>query len=491
MGTVRGPADKTAGILGGFMKFNKDWLKKRWVENALALCIGVFFFVFLEHLGGVFYWIGKLLKFLSPVIVGIAIAYIIDPLARLFEHHLFVKLKSWRLKRAFSVTLALLLILALFVLLSIYLFPQLADSIKQFIDNLDGYSKSLKQFLTKLGEKLPINVSKVTTSIDNFINGASDYILKNKEVILSKSLDVGSGILTFLLGFILAIYFLFGKYFLLAGIKRFSRAAMSEKKYRSTMHFVGRCNRIMTRYLACDCLDSLLIGILNAIFMLIMKMPYIVLVSTVVGVTNLAPTFGPMVGALIGGFILLMVNPWYALFFLIFTLVLQTFDGYILKPKLFGEQLGLSSVMVLVFIILGGRMFGVLGVLLSIPLAAIVDFSYHDYLLTRLERKRGISDGDEETPEAESIKSLQEQNEREAAREERREERKEARKIEREQERLERGDRGIGQNILNRLKRESQGTDEKDEEEEKKATGEEKEAGQKKQAEEKKDKKSE
>ena len=193
----------------------------------------------------------------------------------------------------------------------------------------------------------------------------------------------------------------------------------------------------MTRYVACDVVDGIIVGIVNGIFMAIMQMPYAVLISVVVGVTNLAPTFGPLVGAVIGGFILLLVNPLYALIFIIFTLVLQTVDGYILKPKLFGESLGVSSVMILVFIIVGGRMFGILGVLLSIPLAAIMDFVYHDYVLSRLEKKRGISDGDDETPEAESYKAQMVQDEKTREKNEMREikklekeERKEKEKIE-------------------------------------------------------------
>ena len=113
-----------------------------------------------------------------------------------------------------------------------------------------------------------------------------------------------------------------------------------------------------------------------------------VLVSMIVGVTNLAPTFGPIVGGILGGFFLLLINPWYALWFLIFTIILQTIDGYVIKPKLFGDQLGISSVLVLVFIIVGGRLVGVYGVLLSIPLAAITDFVYRDYLLSYLARRK-------------------------------------------------------------------------------------------------------
>ena len=109
-------------------------------------------------------------------------------------------------------------------------------------------------------------------------------------------------------------------------------------------------------------------------------MPFTALVSVIVGVTNLAPTFGPIVGAIIGGFILLLVNPLMAFWFIIFTIILQTFDGYLIKPVLFGDTLGVSSIMILIFIIVGSRMFGVWGILLAIPTAAICDFIYKDFI---------------------------------------------------------------------------------------------------------------
>ena len=423
------------------MKFKKEWLQYRWVGNAIAICCGVVLFVALEHFGTLFEVIGRLFRFLTPVIIGMAIAYVIDPLARIFEHHLFGRLKKWQLRRMLAVTLALILVALLVATLMVYLLPQLGDSIRQFVGNLDGYSASLKNWLKGLSDKfgkLPININSVNDFLDNLVNNMVNWISDNKEVIVNKGLEFGSGLITFLLGVILAIYFLFGKYFMLAGGKRFLRAAMPPKKYKGVMSFFKRCNKIMTRYVACDVLDGLIIGVVNGIFMAIMGMPYVVLISVVVGVTNLAPTFGPLVGAVIGSLILVLVNPLDALIFLIFTLVLQTIDGYVIKPKLFGDSLGVSSVVILVFIIIGGRMFGILGVLLSIPLAAIVDFSYHDYILSRMERKRGIADGNAETPEAESNKALQAEAERSKTKDEQREVRKQEREQERVQEREER-----------------------------------------------------
>ncbi len=117
-------------------------------------------------------------------------------------------------------------------------------------------------------------------------------------------------------------------------------------------------------------------------------MPFVALVSVVVGVTNLAPTFGPFVGGFIGAFLLVLINPLDALWFIIFTLFLQLCDGYVIKPKLFGGAFDVPSVWILVFIVVGGRMFGVIGILLAIPVAAIVTFVYRESFLPYLERRQ-------------------------------------------------------------------------------------------------------
>ena len=128
----------------------------------------------------------------------------------------------------------------------------------------------------------------------------------------------------------------------------------------------------------------------------------------VVGVTNLAPTFGPILGAVIGSFILLLINPWYALVFLIFTIALQTLDGYVIKPRLFGGQLGVPSIWILISLIVMGRMFGVPGILLSIPFAAIINFIYQEVVLPRLERHRKQSISAQAAAKVQSANSAKE-----------------------------------------------------------------------------------
>ena len=379
------------------MKQRPEWYNKRWLGNLLTVCIGVTLFVVLEHLGDIWSGLGLFFKFLRPVVIGLVIAYVIDPLTKLFERRIFDGVKKERLRRALSVTFSLILLLLLLVVLAVSLVPQISDSVKMFIDNLDNYSKAFNGFIEKLqSSKIPININNITTSFESAVNSIISAITENKEKILDASYGVGNSLVNGFLGLVLAIYFLFGKDYILNGANRFGQAVFTKRQYGAVSEFLRRCNAIMVRYIAFDLIDGMVVGIVNWIFMLCVGMPYAVLISVVVGVTNLAPTFGPMVGAVIGGFILLLANPWYSFFFLLFTAILQTVDAYIIKPKLFGDQLGVSSVLILVFIIVGGKMFGVVGVLLSIPCAAIADFSYHEFFIEKIEEKKRLREEAEE-----------------------------------------------------------------------------------------------
>ena len=157
--------------------------------------------------------------------------------------------------------------------------------------------------------------------------------------------------------------------------------------YELFLDFILRCDTILVNYIVQSLLDGLIVGVVNAIFMAFCRMPYIGLISVVVGITNLIPNFGPIIGAVIGGFILLLVNPMQALMFLVFTLVLQFVDGYILKPKLFSNSLGVSGLLILISTIVLGNMFGILGILLSIPAAAVLSFAYNDYFVPWKEKR--------------------------------------------------------------------------------------------------------
>ena len=195
-----------------------------------------------------------------------------------------------------------------------------------------------------------------------------------------------------MVAFILSVYLLGERERLKAGAMRLFRAIFGETRSEWVFTYLRRCDVIFSRYIVFNLIDALIIGASNAIFMSIARMEYVGLVSFVVAITNLIPTFGPVIGAVIGGFILLMVKPMHALIFVIFTLLLQTLDGYVIKPKLFGNSMGVSGLWILVAILVFGSMFGVVGILLAIPIVGILDYTYDEYLLPYLERRQKTAD---------------------------------------------------------------------------------------------------
>ena len=244
------------------------------------------------------------------------------------------------------------------------------------------------QRLQAAASNMNIDISGLIASSGDFLDAIRSLLPKNVNHIVNTSINLTLGIFEAVIAFILAVYFLTSKDRIKSGFKFLLQAILSVNVYPAAVDFLGRCHNILLRYIIFDLLDGVIIGISNAIFMKAAGMPYIVLLSVVVGVANLVPTFGPFVGGAIGAFILVLVNPWYALWFLIFTFLIQTVDGYILKPRMFGDSLGVPAVWVLVSIIVFGRIFGILGVVVSIPLAAILTYMYQSWIVIKLEKRR-------------------------------------------------------------------------------------------------------
>lgn len=382
----------------------KEALNKPWAAMTFAVCVGEVLFVVLSHLGSIGHGLSKLYSFVEPVFIGLIIAYVTDPLVAFFEKKVFRRVGGETVRKGLSVAATFLSIVVCITLILVALIPQLVSSIRLFVSNLDSYSAafdSLMKDLTKWAASHNVDISKYTSVGSNVVGLITSRLPQSVDGILNKTITYGKNVFDGVIAFIMAIYFLMDKTRLLRGAHRLWRAIVSEGGYRKSNSFLGRCNEIMIRFIIFDLLDGLIIGCANAVFMLLVRYPYVPLISVVVGVTNLAPTFGPIIGAVLGAGILLLFNPWYALVFLIFTIALQTVDGYVIKPKLFGNTLGVPSIGILIAIIVFGRMFGAAGVLLSIPIAAIIDYIYRDGILPRLESRRARKR--EEASESESL----------------------------------------------------------------------------------------
>lgn len=365
------------------MKRFKD---QPWYSLTVAISIGVILFVVLSNIDSVIAGIESFLGFFSTVFLGAIIAYIVNPLAMFYRRKLFGKIKNEKTKAGLGNALAIVSVLLFVAFLANAIIPQLIDSVKTFAMNFDGYVDGLQWTLTSLG------VSGSTVELDNFINSSSDlldyiqdYASNNVTQIMYTTVDLGKAVGQGLIAFLLSLYFLAEKDKVKDSTRRFLKA-VCKSQYPKVEHVIQKSDKILNCYIVYNLIDATVIGIINAVFMTIAGLPYVGLVSVLVAVTNIIPTFGPVIGASIGGFLLLLVKPWYAGAFLIFTLILQTVDGYMIKPKLFGDSLGVSGLWILVGIVAGGKMFGVIGILLAIPTVAIIDMLYHDFFLPFMEK---------------------------------------------------------------------------------------------------------
>ena len=371
---------------------------KSWYPMTVAICIGVLFYFLLMHLDVVWTVIRNIAYFVYPVIAGAIIAYLMNPLMRLFENNVFKKIKSAKLKRVLALVISVIIVYSFISVIFVMLIPQLYESALSLYNNRESYIASLSEWIEEKGAGSLISkyYDGKNFKSGNILESVVSYLSDNGGSIVSGISKVGGHIGAWVIGIVFSVYFLAEKDKISIFLLRIIRSCQKnkEKSDRFIMH-LKKIDAILTRYLIFSIIDSIIIGSLTAIAMLIAGMQYIGLVSVIVGVTNLIPTFGPLIGAGIGGIILLFVNPLHALIFLIFALVLQTFDGWVLKPKLFGDTFGISGLWILISIIVGGRIIGVLGIVLAIPAVAIVDYLINDVYLPYRKIKNTAEEQDE------------------------------------------------------------------------------------------------
>ena len=369
------------------MKKNR-FTSRPWYPHAVAACIAVILYVVLTRFGVIWEGVRTFVGFFSPVILGAVIAYIVRPLARLYRR-LFTGVRKPARRQLLANALAFITVILVLVVSLMILIPQLMESAATFVDNLDGYVASLNSLLESFGlSNSKLNLNNLISSSENLLDTVAQYLTDNIGSILASSAYAGKAVLKWVIAFLLSLYLLSARGTLKKGIGRLLRALLEEETYRRTAVVLRRCDYILNRYIAYNLLDALIVGLINAVVMAVLGLPYVALISFVVGLTNLVPTFGPVIGFVICGFLLVLVKPWYALAFLIITLVLQLADSYFIKPKLFGDSLGVSGLWILIGVIVGGRMFGIIGILLAIPAVAILDYLYSGYLLPDLEKRR-------------------------------------------------------------------------------------------------------
>ncbi len=340
---------------------------------------GLLIWAFITNFSVVSGFIGKLTGILAPFIIGFAIAYILNPAVMFFEHILSVYLEKKkqrkRLVRILGVVMTFLIALLIIALLVSIVLPQIIDSLKQLVMNMQDYFNQSVSYLESLVGSLNIDMSLVRNMLvswEQVLSGALGMASNVLPNIIDFSKGLTTGIINSLVALIVSVYMLADKDRFKRQFKRGLFVFVPARTAEWVMGVLRKSHTTFSGFIMGKIIDSFIIGILCFVGMTIFKMPFAVLISVIVGVTNVIPFFGPFIGAVPGVLIILIINPIQALWFALFILALQQFDGNILGPKILGDTTGLPAFYVLFAIILGGGLFGFVGMLVGVPFFAVI-----------------------------------------------------------------------------------------------------------------------
>ena len=363
--------------------------------GAIALSILFFFLLFkMSVVGG---YVQAALKTLMPFIYGCAMAYLIYPISDGITMYLnkLTGDKYKKLTLSAGIFSGIIIFVVAIYLLLWMLLPQLIDSITSIVTGMPGMVDSLSKWMGSILIDNPELQQMANDALENSSVELQNWLTqtmipKAQELITSLSASVISvfwGIFDFVIGIIVCIYVLSSADKLKRQAKMIISAAAPEKYVDNIFEIANEMDQCFGGFIRGKLLDSLIIGILCFICVSIMEMPYPVLISTIVGVTNIIPFFGPFIGAVPSGILILTVSPIQALYFLIFIFILQQFDGNILGPAILGQSTGLGSIWVLFSILIFGDLFGFVGMIIGVPTFAVLYYLISKYVFKQLHER--------------------------------------------------------------------------------------------------------
>lgn len=398
----------------------------RWaITTVCTVTICLFIFFLLLRSSELMAFLKKLSDTLMPIIIGAVIAYLINPLVNVFDKlltQLLLRMKlSTKKAQGLALWVSVFLSMAIFVFFVYFIIslilPELYQNIMNFVSNFQGYVTTITTWFSELDilKDNPVLYANLSSTLNKMLASVGDWIstslLTSLYGILSgltfHIIGIFNVVLDVVVGLIVSIYILSSKRKYTAKAKRFTYVLFQPQTANTVLKMASRCNKIFSGFISGKLLDSLIIGILCFIGLSIFKTPYTLLVSVIVGVTNIIPFFGPFIGAIPSAILILLADPTNlkpTIIFVIFIICLQQFDGNILGPKILGDSTGISALMVVVSISIGGGFFGFMGMFLGVPTFAVISYLFRCFIHYRL-KKRGLPPGHAEYIDLTSIDS--------------------------------------------------------------------------------------
>ena len=340
--------------------------------------------------------IGQILSVFSPFLLAFLIAYFINPMVKHIDNFLFQRTLKHKFERGhllLSMILAYVIAIGAIILVFIFIVPQIITSISQLIRISPTLYQNALDMLYSLDERFPsLDLSFIYQTAEDVMPDLFNFFRTfMSETVLpflySAGLSIISWFINIILAFVISCYLLFSKQKLIKSLKRVAYAIFPEDICLTLFDTLKDCNQIFSQYIIGKTLDSTIIGILCLACMTILRLPYALIISLIVGITNMIPYFGPFIGAIPGILILLIISPKSSLIFAVLILAIQQLDGSVIGPKILGKSTGLQPISIIFAITVGGALAGPLGMFLGVPIVAVLTFLINKLLNYILKKK--------------------------------------------------------------------------------------------------------
>lgn len=350
------------------------------------VAFGVVLLVGLLKLPAVLQFVGLLFGLLSPLLLGMCIAFILNVPMRAIETRLFAPLtrrftgRIWkRLRRPLALVLTLMLAAGVLALALFLIIPELVRTLGVLADSIPSFMARVEEKANEMAARYPqwrdwlasleINWDSIANSLISFVqNGAVNLFSST----LNLATSVFSGVFNFSLAFIFALYILLGKETLGRQLTRLCRAHLPDKHTDRILQVTSLANKTFSRFITGQCLEAVILGLMFYLAMLIFRFPYALMIAVLIAILSLIPIFGAFIGCIIGAFLIFVNDPMQAFWFIVMFLVLQQIEGNLIYPKVVGTSVGLPSIWVLAAVTVGGGLFGIFGMLTFVPLCSVL-----------------------------------------------------------------------------------------------------------------------
>lgn len=360
----------------------------------LVICGSILLYLGIARFTEIKSGINDFIGTLQPFIIGTALAYLLNFILKFYEKNIlsykwFNNLNKTA-KRAVGIVFTYITAILITYLFIQFVLPQLIDSVVGLVNNIPQYVNDVSKYTNELignvnlqpeyidliNEKLGEAINYIITTISNLLPVIANFVISTT-----------SSVLNIIIGIIVSIYILIDKEKFIALSKKVTYALCSKERAKFVLNLANKSNMTFSKFIGGKILDSVIIGILTFIILTIFKMPYVLLISVIIGVTNIIPFFGPFIGGIPSAIIILFASPIQALWFIIIIIVIQQIDGNIIGPKILGDSIGISAFWILFSLLVAAKFMGFVGMIIGVPLFAIFYSIIKEIVEDKLSKK--------------------------------------------------------------------------------------------------------